>query len=370
MKKYFFLFLILGFLITPFFPSAQGLPSVILFHGEECPHCQDEREFLEQLKQEMPELEIVEYEVWHNEENRKIFEDVAKRLGIEKLVVPITIVGDQYLIGFDSPENSGEKIREMIKDSDTEFPSGFSLPILGEINVNKLSLPVLTAVLGTLDGFNPCSMWALLVLLTLVISTGSRRKVWIVGGVFILTSAVSYYLFVFLWLNAFVLVGYLAITRIIVGIIALAAGAYAIKEYLTFRPGVCEISSPEEQQKITERIKNVLRSASFPALIIGVIGIAFSVNLIELLCSLGIPVVYTQALALHNLPALTNYLYILGYVFFYILDDVIVLFIAGFAMKFFHLNTRYSQYSRLIAGILMLILGALFILKPEILVFG
>lgn len=368
-RQLFLIIFLSVFLITANFVYAEGGPQVIIFHSEECPHCKEEIKFLNALKKEMPNLEIREYEVGHNEENRKIFLETAEKLGIKNLVVPLTIVGDKYLIGFDSPEGLGQTIRQMIEET---APAGeiISHPLFGKINIQEAALPFLTIVLGTLDGFNPCSMWSLIVLLTLVIATGSRKKVWLVGSVFIITSAVSYFLFMAAWLNAFVFLDYLAFTRIIVGLAAIAAGALSIKEFFTFKPNTCEVSSPEKQQKITEKIKKILQSPSTLAIILGVIGVAFSVNLIELLCSLGIPVVFTKTLAMHGLATWKYYVYIGLYDFFYMIDDIIVLLIAGFSMKFFHLNSKYSRYSRLAAGVLMLLLGLSFLIKPELLMFA
>lgn len=387
LKKLFFVLLLAGFLAVPAFgfassnpPPRAESPSIILFHGEECPHCRAERAFLKDLKKEMPNLKITEYEVWHNEENRKLFLKTAKELGIKRLGVPLTIIGGQYLIGFDKPENSGKEIRRMLKSLEVEPPNrgststsaeeAISHPLFGKLNIKNLSLPILSVVLGTLDGFNPCSMWSLLVLLTLAIASGSRKKVWLVGGVFILTSAVSYFLFMAAWLNAFIFIGYFTIVQFAIGIAAIIAGFFSIREFYKFKPNVCEVSTPEQQRKLSERIKRVLRSSSLPMMLLGVVAIAFSVNLIELLCSLGIPVIFTKTLTMYHLASWKYYGYIGLYDFFYMLDDIIVLAIAGFSMKFLHLNGKYSRYSRLAAGILMLILGLIFLFKPGILMFG
>ncbi len=379
LRRLFFIFLAAALFAVPLlnFSLAAGNPvTVTLFHGEECPHCQAERSFLSELKKEMPELNVVEYEVWHNEKNRKLFLDTAERLGIKSLAVPLTIVGDEYMIGFDKPENSGEEIKRMIANLSGESPAEIqkeekvNIPLIGEIGVKSLSLPVLSIVLGTLDGFNPCSMWALLVLLTLVIATGSRKKVWLVGGTFILTSAVSYFLFMAAWLNAFIFIGYFSFVQFAIGVLAVIAGIVSIREFYKFKPNVCDVSTPEQQKKISERVKKVLRSASLPMMLLGVVAIAFSVNLIELLCSLGLPVIFTKTLTMYDLASWKYYGYIGLYDFFYMLDDIIVLVIAGFSMKFFHFDSGYSRWSRLVAGILMLILGAIFLIKPELLMFG
>ena len=379
-KIFFISFLALAAII-PLFSFAQPTPlqptekpTLVLFHGEECPHCQAERKFLKSLKEEYPDLEIIEYEVWHNEENQKLFLETARRLGIKRLAVPLTIVGGQFLIGFDKPENSGKAIREMVEaeyyGKKIEAKKTIKLPLFGKVDLQETSLLFLSAVIGLLDGFNPCSMWALLVLLTLLISSGSRKKVWLVGGVFILTSAFSYFLFMTAWLNAFIFISYLSIVRLAVGIFAVGAGAAAIKGFFSRQPDVCEISDDKYQAKISERIKKAVYAHSLAAIILGVVFVAFSVNLVELMCSLGFPVIFTNALAMHHLPFWQYYFYILIYVFFYMLDDIVVLVAAGLSMRFLHLNSKYSHYSRLLAGILMLALGIIFIFKPELLMFN
>jgi len=345
-KKFLFLSLIAFFL--PLFSSASS--EIILFYGKECPHCEAELKFLDGLKQNYPNLNITEYEVWHNADNQKLFAETAQKLGIQELAVPLTIAGDKYLVGFDKPENSGEEIKKMLGLTEEKN------------NIKNLSLPFLAASVGTLDGFNPCSMWSLLVMLTLVMATGSRKKVWMIGWTFIIVSSMSYFLFMSVWLNLFIFLGYLAIIRIIVGAIAIVSGAVSIREYYTFKPNVCEVGSSEEQKgKITKKIERVISSPNALWLILGVAGIAFSVNLIEMMCSLGLPVVFTKTLSLYNLPAWEYYAYILLYVFFYMILNIIVVLVAGFAMKFMHITDKYSRWFRLIAGILMLVLGLIFL---------
>ncbi len=374
MKKYLFLSLILvaGFFLFPYFVSyAQDQKiTLTLFHGEECSHCQAERAFLKDLKKEMPDLEVKEYEVWHNESNQKFFSETAQKLGIDAAAVPLTIVGDKYLIGFDKPENSGKKIKEMLGVGEKTDKEGVISTIFGSINIKNFSLPVLAVVVGTLDGFNPCSMWSLLVMLTLVIATGSRKKVWLVGWTFIITSAVSYFLFMSAWLNVFIFLGFLTIIRIIVGLIAVVSGIISIREYYTFKPNVCEVGSSEKQKnKIVKKIEKVMASPNVLWMVLGVIGIAFSVNLIEMMCSLGLPVVFTKTLTLYNLSAWQYYAYIWLYVFFYMILNILVVLVAGLTMKFMHITDKYSRWFRLVAGILMLVLGLIFLIKPSLLMF-
>lgn len=376
MKKLFFTFLVLGLALIPSFGFAQTAgqateyPVVYLYHGEECPHCIAERQFLDDLKKELPGLEVKEFEVWHNADNAKLMEEAARKLGTTIQGVPFTVVGDEYVVGFDNDEGIGQKIKNMVLSQQTEADKfSVNLPVFGRFDIRETSLILLTALIGTLDGFNPCSMWALLTMITLILATGDKKKMWLVGWTFIIVSGASYFLFMSAWLNAFVFLSFLPAIRMIVGLVGVGSGSMSLYEFFTKKPEVCEVSSPEKQISIVEKFKKVISSPSTMGLIAGVAGVAFSVNMIELMCSLGFPVVYTQALALHNVGALQKYLFIAAYVFFYMLLNVIVLLAAGFSSNYVIGNSKLTRWSRFVAGLAMLILGLIFIFKPELLSF-
>lgn len=364
LKKLFFILLVVGFLIVPNFSfiQAQEKITLTLFHGEECPHCQVERAFLNDLKKEASDLEVIEFEVWHSEANRKLFQEALDKFGVKSPGVPFAVVGDKYLIGFDNADGYGQKIRQMIE----ETRAGNSRQPTADSRQQAIKIPILAVVTGTLDGFNPCSMWALLTMITLLLAIGDRKKLWVVGWTFIFVSGLSYFLFMTAWLNALTLLGFISTVRLIVGLIAVISGVAALNDFLAKKYNVCLIGNPEQQRKVVEKFGKIL-NANWWAIIAGVAGIAFSVNLVELMCSIGFPVVFTQALALHNTAVWQKYFFILLYVFFYMLLNIVVLLVAGFSAKFFIINERYTKYSHLIAGLMMLTLGLIFIFKPELL---
>ena len=103
---------------------------------------------------------------------------------------------------------------------------------------------------------------------------------------------------------------------------------------------------------------------------VGIIGLAASVNLIELACSSGLPLVYTQILALNDLSKLQYLIYILIYIFFFLIDDIIIFAIAMKTLEISGISTKYTKYSHLIGGIIMLIISLLMAFKPEWLMFN
>ena len=98
--------------------------------------------------------------------------------------------------------------------------------------------------------------------------------------------------------------------------------------------------------------------------------LAVIVNLIELLCSLGLPVMFTEILSLNHLSSNIYFTYIGLYILFFMLDDIIVFTLSMVTLKSKAISTKYNKYSHLIGGIIMLIIGLLIILKPEWLAFS
>jgi len=193
---------------------------------------------------------------------------------------------------------------------------------------------------------------------------------WLLGSLFIFSSGFVYFLFMAAWLNLFMFIGLIVWVKIAIGLVALGAGAYNLKEYLTNRLGTCKLTLGERRQRTLERIKNTVQNQSWWLAVGGIICLAFALNLVELLCSLGLPVIYTEILTLSALPVWQYYLYLVLYIFIFILDDMIVFGVAMLTLSLVGGTTRYKHWSNLIGGIIMLIIGVLLIFKPEVLMFG
>ncbi|NMC51759.1 hypothetical protein GYA54_03470 [Candidatus Kuenenbacteria bacterium] len=361
--------------------GAQEKLPVYFFWGDGCPHCHEEQIFWETIKDNYPEIDWISYETWKNTDNQALLLKMTReRTGKAFGSVPVTIIGEKIIYGFGNENTTGQQIIKALDiytgRTTAEMPgqktkeNKYHLPLIGEVDIQKLSLPVLTIVLGAVDGFNPCSMWALLVLITLLINSGSKKKMWLVGWTYIIASSISYFLFLTAWLNTFLVIGYIVAIRIIIGILAIGVGIYFFRDYLKNRKKndlTCEVTSTETKSKIISRLEKILQKEKTLGIIAGITLIAFSINLIELLCSAGIPAVYTQILSQNNISSGGRYLYLLIYDFFYMLDDIVVLLIAGFSWKLFVGNKKYAKYSHLIGGLLLFILGAIMIFSPNLL---
>lgn len=347
--------------------------TIYLFYGTECSKCQALKKYLDQIKKDHPEIDFNLYEVWHDSDNLEIFKQKAAERNTEASVVPTVFVGHQVFTGYASDELTGVEIKKSIYDlyriKDQVEERAINIPFIGKIKVSSLSIPILTLVLGLVDGFNPCAMWALIALMTILLATKNRKKIRLIGGIFILSSWLIYYLFMAFYLNTFQLISFVTWIRYAIGATAVFAGAMYLRNFVTYQPGVCKVTSAKQQRNIMERMKKVAASNSVWLIIIGVLALSFSVNLVEMMCSLGLPVVYTQILSVSRLPHWQYYIYLALYNTLYMADDIAVFIVAAVTMNYIHLNNKYDRWMKLFGGILILALGLAFIFKPGLLSF-
>ena len=382
-------------LLIPTLVSAKEV-NLYLFHGDGCPHCAKEREYLKEIEKEYDDVNIHLYEVWYDTDNQELMEKVKKELNSSTNYVPLTIIGDKYTVGFNDNtklmiKNNIEKclkedcedvvgnvlagktanettikkeVKEQKKDKEDSIKD---LPILGKVDVKKVSLPIMSAVIGLVDGFNPCAMWVLIFLISMLLGTKDRKKMWILGLTFLFTSAFIYLLFMVAWLNVAIKMNTVIWLRITIAIIAIIAAFINLKSFYKSlkKDAGCEVVDSKKRKNIIEKIKKFTLEKSLILGLLGVMTLAVSVNFIELACSAGLPLLFTQILALNNLSKLSYMIYILIYIFFFLIDDIIVFVIAMFTLKITGISNKYSKYSHLIGGIIMLLIGLLMIIKPE-----
>lgn len=248
-----------------------------------------------------------------------------------------------------------------------EMDTTFHIPFFGEKNARDYSLPALAVILGLVDGFNPCAMWVLVYLISLIMSLNDRKKVWFLVGSFVAASGVLYFLFMTAWFNAFLLIGYLRPLTVLIGLFALWTGIRNIREFIATRGAVaCKVTDGKAKKKTMNRIQQLVSSPLTLASIFGIIALAFAVNSIEFLCSAGIPAIFTHVLAISAANTMQYYAYILLYVFFFMLDDLLIFSSAVFAVNS-SLGEKYTSLCKAIGGIIMVVLGVLLTFFPEML---
>lgn len=384
------------------------LVPVYVFWGEGCPHCADLKEYLETVDWEEEGVEVKLLEIYKNRQNLGLMKDVGQELGEEGGGVPFSVVGDRVLVGYmdgvtgrlldglidecrqgECEDVVGELVvgrrgvvmeevemgKEVVDDvgvvgvSGREDGLGVEIPLVGKVDVANWSLPLLTVVLGLLDGFNPCAMWVLVFLIGLLLSMEDVRRRWILGLAFIGATGVVYVLFLTAWLNFFLVVGWLWWVRLLIGLVAIGSGVYHLKEYYE-KTTKCKVIDPEKRKKIFGRLEKITRSQSLGVALVGIVLLAFSVNVVELVCSAGLPAIFSQTLSLAELSWWKYGGYILLYVSMFVADDVVVFVGAMKAMQVMGTNDKYVRWSNLVGGVVIGLLGVLLIFKPEWLMGG
>ena len=391
------LFLLL-IIIFPFNVKADNNINIHLFYGDGCPHCAEEEEFLNDYLKEEKNVKLIKYEVWHDKDNQKKFITVQDKLDNHSNGVPYLIIGDKVLVGYIKGttdvrikkyveeyktsdkyvdkvtyilEGKEETKKDELKKTDEEVDE-YNLPILGKVNPKKVSLPVLAVVLGLVDGFNPCAMWILLFLITMLINTKDRKKMWILGLIFILTSGIVYLAFMLTWLNLASFISKIFFVRILVALVALIIGFINLNNFYksTKKDDGCEVVDKKDRKKIMNQIMKITKEKSFILAIGGIIILAASVNIIEMMCSIGLPLIFTQILAMNSLSFGSYMLYMFLYILFFLIDDIVIFVIAMSTLKVTGISTKYNKYSHLVAGIITILIGLLLLIKPSILMFN
>jgi thiol-disulfide isomerase/thioredoxin len=361
------------FLFGAGFASAQeDQLEMFFFYSETCPHCAAENAFLDKIEGEYPGLTINRHLITDND-YRDLYLELNEQYGTERYLglVPITFMGDEFFLGFD--DNVGGRIESSIQrqlgnaENESENGNKISLPIIGEINAGDYSLPALAAVLGFLDGFNVCSLGALILILALVLSLGSRSKIIIFGLTFILTTALVYGLLIGFWYKLFSFMApYLRAMEITIGLLAAAGGAYFLKQFIKFKKygPTCEMGAGNKLiSKFSGRLEESFKQKRNIFLIfLTVLFFAGLITVVEFPCSAAVPVVFAGILANAGLSSLSYLSYIALFVFFYMLDEVIVFLVAVLNMKLWITQNKYVTWITLIEAIILFFFGAYYLI--------
>lgn len=335
-----------------------------------CPHCEAAKVFLDVLRRERPSLRIAIYDVAENSAARQRLATLAGERGLDNFGVPTFLIGTELIVGFLSAETTGVEIRarlDRLNRDTTPHPAVESIQTtwFGELRVRDLGLPLFTIVIGLLDGFNPCAMWVLLFLLSLLVNLQDRRKMALIAGTFVLVSGLVYFAFMAAWLNMFLLIGLSRPVQVGLGGIALFVGAVNVKDFVALHHGIT-LSIPESAKPgLYARVRGILQAEHLAGAMAGIVVLAGLVNLVELLCTVGFPALYTQILTLQQMPSWEYYGYLGLYNLAYIFDDSLMVMIAVVTLSRRKLQERVGRWLKLVSGIVMVSLGGLLLMKPD-----
>ena len=348
--------------------------NIYFFYGDGCPHCANEEKFFNELEKVYKDkYNLYMYETWYNDDNLELMLLIKKLMNdTVNQAVPYTIIGEETQLGYN--DYVGKKIESKLKEYlelTTEEESVTEkykeeIPLLGEIDKRDVSIGLVAVVLGFVDGFNPCAMWVLLFLINMLIGINDKKKMLLIGFVFLFTSAFMYFLFMLGITNILSFISTRLIRKII-GVVALLVGIYNIYRFFKERKKDegCHVVDEKKRKKIFNRIKKFTTEKNIFLALAGVIVLAVSVNVVELACSSVFPATFAEILAVNEVKGIAKIIYLIIYDLFYMIDDLIVFIIAVATLQLSTTSSKYGKYSSVVGGIIMLIVGILLILKPE-----
>ena len=361
---------------------------LVLFWGDGCPHCEAERGWLEEAQHDYPDLTITQYEVWYDAANRDLFVAEGERLGFEVSAVPTTVVGDRVWIGW-SDQIRQEVIAALDQVLRVEEPQGgtpgtgtcseddadctveengqlIDVPLVGEVALAERSLLVSTVIIGFVDGVNPCSLWAISVLLTIVLRTGSRRRVIAIGSTFLVVTAGMYALYMGAIYSALAVVGFIGAIQIAVAIVAGVFGVVSVKDYFAFKKGLSFTISDSAKPGLYQRMRATASQRALIPALAATVALAVAVSLLETPCTAGFPVLWTGMLQANNVGALETAGLFVAYMVPFLLDEFLVLAVAIGTMRAMKMQEKHGELLKLFAGVTMLVLAAVMVIDPAL----
>jgi glutaredoxin len=394
--RFFVLALVLTALVCPLGSAAVEpageQPDIEVFVRQGCPHCTEAKRFLEDLQRDRPSLRIVLRDLEQDKTALRQLQELADRYGVRTPGVPAFHLRGTLIIGYSDAESTGTKITALLDQSLPEITEGLAqgacrpetdsscidtarppprpsdsieTPWFGRLSAGELGLPLFTIVIGLLDGFNPCSMWVLLFMLSLLAGLANRPKMLLIAGTFVAVEGIAYFVFMAAWLNMFLLIGLSRITELILGSIAGLAGAINIKDFWAFQRGI-SLSIPDAAKPgLYARMRRILQAENIVVALLGTVMLAVLVQTVELVCTAGLPALYTRILTMRQLDRWAYYGYLALYNMAYMLDDVLVLAIGVITMSHYRLQERAGRWLKLISGLVMAGLGAVLLLQPK-----
>lgn len=374
--------------------APQPAPTdVEVFVRAGCSHCEEAEKFLAELGRERPLLSVVRRDVRKDRAALQRLRELAAAQGVQAPGVPAFHLRGELIIGYTGAATTGARIRSLLdrarppdgppaaggacaaeedamcgpgRPAPQAVPLAVEIPVLGvRLNVEELGLPLFTFLLGLLDGFNPCSMWVLIFMISMLAVLKDRRKMLVIAGTFVAVEGIAYFAFMAAWLNLFLLIGISRASEIALAVIAIAAGAINVKDFWAFGRGV-SLSIPQSAKPgIYARVRAILQAEDMRTALAGTVVLAVLVQIVEFMCTSGLPALYARILTMRHLEGWAYYGYLLIYNAAYMLDDVIVLAIGVVTLSQRRLQENEGRWLKLLSGVVMLGLGVYLIGLPR-----
>ena len=363
-----------------------------LYWGDGCPRCEAEREWLQDAVERVPTLTVTEHEVWFDEAGQDLFVAAGEELGFEASSVPTTVIGERVWIGWTDAiaEDVGAAIdlaaagepvpagvygtpgagtcaqEDLACAAGEESGATVDVPLLGEVDLGESSLLLSTLVIGFVDGVNPCSLWVISVLLTIVVRTASRRRVLAIGFTFLTVTAAMYAVYMAGIYSALTVVRHLGAIQVGVAIAAGIFGAVSVKDYFAFKKGLSFTIKDSAKPGIYKRVRTAAGHHALVPALAATIALAVAVSLLETPCTAGFPVLWTGLLQANGVGLPEAAGLFLVYMVPFLLDELVVFGLAVVTMRATKMQEKHGQLLKLVAGVTMLALAGAMVVDPSV----
>lgn len=368
----------------------DGVVELTLYWGDGCPKCEDQRAWLAEAVERFPGLRVTELEVWNDAANRAAFVAAGERLGFDASSVPTTVIQERVWIGWTGAiETDMTAALTRATDGETLTPGVYGtpgagtcsddslecgpdegvhidVPGFGDIDLTSHSLFVSTLIIGFVDGINPCSLWVISVLLTIVVRTADRRRVVAVGTTFLLVTAAMYALYMFGIYSALAVASHLTTIQYVVAAIAGVFGVVSVKDYFAFKKGISFSISDSAKPGLYQRMRRAAMSKSLLPALGATVALGVVVSLLETPCTAGFPVLWTGLLHANGVSGAEAVGLFFVYMVPFLLDEMIIFGVVVATMKATKMHEKHGQLLKLYAGVTMLALCAVMLIDPAI----
>lgn len=346
------------------------------FWSQKCPHCLKAVPFIDSLQRDYAWLQVHSAEISQNRQNLQHYKEMATMLGYEASSVPAFFICGQMITGYDSASGIGQQILDLastcrhtpVTALSAADDSTLQLPFIGSVEADSNSLLMFTLIIAGMDSFNPCAFFVLMFLLSLMVHARSRTRMLLIGSTFVAISALIYFMFMAAWLNLFMMIGAIPAITLIAGMIAIIIGIINTKDYFLFRQGPSLTIPESAKPTLYRRMRNLLKAENIATMLIGTATLAVAANSYELLCTAGFPMVYTRLLTLSELSTLQHYAYLVLYNLIYVIPLMIIVIIFSYTLGAYKLTEQQGRFLKLLSGLMMLGLGLVMLLAPNLLV--
>ncbi len=373
---------------------AESNPVVIYFFwGDGCPHCAAAKPYLISLADTYPSVEIHDFEIYNNIVNQELFVKMTTAYGFEPHYVPTILIGDKYWEGYNdiAREEILAQVKNCLKEScpdrgvgiipgveasqpieeglPTEESTGglINLPLIGSVDLSTKSLWVSTLLISLVDGVNPCSIWVLTMLLAITLHAGSRKKVVIIGLVFLTITAAIYAVFIAGLFTMLTVINFVGWIQVLVALISLFFAIINIKDYFWYKEGLSFTIPDDKKPGLFQKMRRVVdASQSFWGLVGATAVLAAGVSLVEFSCTAGFPVLWSNLLVSQNVSGVTFGFLLLLYMVVYQLDEMVIFFTAVYSLRASKLEEKHGRLLKLVGGMLMLSLALVMIINPAL----